>query len=264
MAELIALATQYRGTFLLVFFRLGGLLAVAPVLGHRAVPVPHRVGLAALLAMLLAPVLGPAAGSGAGTGLDLVGAIAGEVFLGVLIGAVAGLVLAAVQMAGELVGVQMGLGIAGVFDPAMGQQVSVVARWQETLALLLLVATNAHHALVQAAALSFQRIPPGALADAASAAGSVVALGAKLFRAGLEVAAPVVGILFVLNVVLALLARVAPQMQVFTVAAPLTVAVGVFGLIEALPHLAALVARLTAELGADLTAVLLAGRSRGF
>src|SRR5687767_5973759 len=111
------------------------MLAVAPILGHRSVPVSHRAGLAVLLALIVTPVVKTAAvqdGDGLGLGL----AIAGEILIGIAIGAVAMLVVSAVQVGGELVGFQMGLGIGAVYDPALGGQATVFTRFQEMLAFL--------------------------------------------------------------------------------------------------------------------------------
>jgi len=262
MIELTALATQYRETFLFVFFRMSGMLAVAPLIGHRSVPIPHRAGLAALLALLLTPLYGGASAARGGDGLALVLAVLGELFVGLVIGFVASLVVAAVQSAGELVGFQMGLGIAAAYDPAMGHQMNVLTRLYELLALLLFLALNGHHVLLQAVAASFQRIQPGAVLVQSGVAAGVVALGGKLFRSGLELAAPVVGILFAVNVALALLARVAPAMNVFALSMPLMVGVGIFAFAETSPYVFGVVARLIREIGGELSTVLL-GASHG-
>lgn len=261
MAELVALAAQYRDAFLLVFVRLSGLLLAAPAFGHRAIPVPHRVGLAAALALVLAPVVGverAALGSGAG----LLAALAGELLVGLLIGLVAGLAVAAVVMAAELVGFQMGLGVAAAWDPALGQQSTALTRLWEMLALVFFLSVNGHHGLLLTVAASFQRLPAGQAPAVAGAAGGLVALGGKLLRSALEMAAPLVAVLFVVNVVLALLARVAPQMNVFIVGLPLALAVGLFGLVETLPHLLSVLGRLVGELGGDVRLVL-GGAGRG-
>jgi len=259
MSELTALATQYRETFLFVFFRLSGMLAVAPLLGHRAVPIPHRAGLAALLALLLTPLYGSATGARDGDGIALVLAVAGELFIGLVIGFVASLVVAAVQSAGEVIGFQMGLGIAAAYDPAMGHQTNVLTRLHEMLAVLLFLVLNGHHVLLQAVAASFQRIQPGAVLVQPGVAAGVAALGGKVFRSGLELAAPVVGILFAVNVALALLTRVAPAVNVFALSMPLTVAVGIFAFVETSPYVFGVVARLIREIGGELGNVLLGG-----
>jgi flagellar biosynthetic protein FliR len=256
MGELVAITAQYRETFLLVFFRLGAMLAFAPLIGHRSVPVLHRAALAGLVAAILTPLLGRVRVRG-DDGLGLVMAIAGEIFIGLAIAFVASLLVSAAQVAGELVGFQMGLGFASVYDPGMAQQTSVVARFHEIMALLLLLTLDGHHVLLRVVAGSFERIRPGAVVGEATLAAGVVAQGSKLFRAGLELAAPLVAVLFVVNIVMALLARVAPSLNIFALSAPLTVAVGLVALVDTLPHVASVVTRLVGELGGQLGALLL-------
>lgn len=260
MTDLLALGAPYRETFLLLLVRLGGLMVSAPVLGHRAIPLPHRAGLALLLALVVTPAVTPVP---AATGpLALALAVAGELLAGLAIGFVASLVLAAVHGAAEVVAIQMGLGVAATYDPSLGQQSTPLARLEEYLALLLLLATNGHHVLIQAVAASFRRLEPGALALATVHPGVLAGLGGKVFRASLELAAPVIGVLFVVNFALGLLTRVAPQMNVFSVGLPVAVAAGFVALLETVPYGIAVVTRLLGELGTDLSTVL-AGAGRG-
>jgi flagellar biosynthetic protein FliR len=254
MLELTDLITRHLDSFLLAFFRVGAMLAVAPVLGHRSVPVPHRAGLAGLFALVLAPLLARPAGGIAQDMLGLTLAVAGEVFVGLTIGFVATLVLAGVEIAGELIGLQMGLGLGAIFDPAMGQNGTVLGRFQSTLALLLFLTVNGHHLLIRAVAASFQRIGPGGILDA-TVAGGVASLGGKMVRSGLDLAAPLVGILLVVNVALALLGRVAPQSNIFMIGLPLSLGMGLVGLVDALPTFGRQLTRLIAEIPADLNTV---------
>lgn len=258
---LAALAATHAETFMLAFCRLGAMMAWAPVLGHRSIPVAHRAALAALLAMVLTPLLGTPS-LGPRDDLAFVLALAGEAFIGLAIGFVANLVMMAVHMAGEVLGFEMGFGIAAIYDPALGQQATVVTRFHEFFALLLFLALNGHHFLLQAVVASFQRVRPGGLLVQAAAAGGVVSLGSKLFRSGLELAAPLIGILFVVNVAFALLARLAPQTNVFFVGVPVTVALGIYGMMETFPHFTAVFGRLVSEMAGDLSA-LVAGASHG-
>jgi len=256
MAELIDLLARHLDGFLLAFFRVGAMLAWAPVLGHRSIPVPHRAGLAALLALILAPTLRGSAGAVARDALGWLLAVAGEVFVGLAIGFVAYLVLAAVEVAGEMIGFEMGFSIAAVFDPAMGEQGTVVARLLHTLALLLFLTMNGHHLLIRAVAASFQRIAPGGVLEPA-VAGGIASLGGKLLQSGFALAGPVVAILLVLNVALALVGRVAPQTNVFMVGLPLSIGVGVLGLLDDLPSFAQVFTRLVAEMQMDVDGLFL-------
>lgn len=254
MEGLLALAAGYRTTFLLVFFRIGAMVAVAPILGNRSVPVSHRAGLAVLLSLLITPVVAQAPVEG-GDGLGLGLAIAGEILIGVVIGAVATLVVSAVQVGGELVGFQMGLGIGAVYDPMLGGQVTVFTRFQEMLALLLFLAVDGHHALLAAVAGSFQRVQPGMMVNAGPFAAGMATLGAKVVRAGLELSAPLVGVLFVVNAVMGLLARVSPQMNVFALVQPVAMGAALVAAVAVLPSTLTSIARLYSGVPADIVAL---------
>jgi len=251
MDALAALARPYQEAFLFAFVRLAAMLTAAPLLGSRSIPVMHRAGLALLLAVVLVPVSGPAAPK-ADNVVALVLGLIGEALVGTAIGVIAGLAIAAVQGAGETLGFQMGLGLGAVYDPAMGQNAAVVTRLFDVLGMMLFLAVDGHHVMVSAVAASFHRLQPGAVFGGAAVAGGVVALGSKVIRSALEVAAPLVGVLFVVNVVLALLARVAPHLNVFAVGIPLAVGVGLVGLVETMPHALAVTGRLLGEIGGDV------------
>jgi flagellar biosynthetic protein FliR len=258
LGPLVGLAHQHLETFLLVFARIGAMVMLAPVLGHRSIPATHRAGLALLLALVLTPLVAAAGRPPAEDLLALLLAVAGEVFIGLAIGFVAALLLAAVEGASELVTTQMGLGLSVLYDPATGGQPSVVGRFQSLLALLLFLALNGHHLLLQAVAVSFRRLRPGALVLAPEVPGGLVGLGGKLLRSGLEIAAPVLGLLLVVNVLLAFLARVAPQTNVFLLGVPVTIAVGLLGLAESVPVFAAAVRTLLERMAGDIEALLTA------
>jgi flagellar biosynthetic protein FliR len=178
------------------------------------------------------------------------------VFVGLAIGFVASMVVAAVEIAGELVGLEMGFGIGAAFDPQTGAHGAVVPRFLQMLALLVFVTANGHHLVIRAAGRSFQRIGPGGALEPAMA-GGIVSLGHKVVEAGCALAAPLVAILVTVNVALALLGRVAPQANVFMVGLPLSIGVGLLGLLEDLPALVSGLGQLVAEIPADIDTVFL-------
>ena len=255
MDSFLALAAPYRTTFLLVFFRVGAMLAVAPIFSHRSMPMPHKAALAVLLAMVLTPVVTTARVAG-DDGLGLVLAIGGEILVGIAIGGIASFVVSAVQVGGELIGFQMGLSIGAVYDPSMGGQATVYTRFQEMLALLLFLAVDGHHVLLAAVAGSFQRIQPGMAIAAGPVAAGMTALGAKVVRAGLELSAPLVGVLFVVNAVMGLLARVSPQMNVFALVTPVAMGAAMLAAVAVLPSTLTAIARLYAEVPQDIVTLL--------
>ena len=258
LAALVPVMVPHLEAFLLVMVRLGAMLSVAPILGHRSVPLPHRGALAALLALVLTPVVGGGAPSG-GDLVRLALQLGCEALLGLTIGFVAHLLLAAVQASGELVGFQMGFGIATLYDPGFGEQVNVLGRMQDTFALLVFLAVDGHHQLIRAGAASFRQIRPGALLAPAALAGGMIPLGGRVLASAIQLAAPLLGILLVLNIGMALLARVAPQTNAFFLAAPVTLGVGLLGLVQTAPYLTRAIGSLVTGMAADLDVVLRGG-----
>ena len=145
----------------------------------------------------------------------------------------------------------MGLSIGVVFNPSTGGQEGLVTRLLNTLALLLFLAVNGHHLLIRAVAVSFERLRPGAALEPAMA-GGLLPLGGKLLESGVALAAPVVGVLVVLNVALGLIGRVVPQSNVFLVGLPVSIGLGLLALYEALPGMTQSLERLIADTAANL------------
>jgi flagellar biosynthetic protein FliR len=233
-------------TFLLVLARLGGLVALAPVFGHLVVPVRIRAGMAAVLAAALVPAV--AAAPAPASIWSLVGMIGVEAGIGAVLGLVAQLVLAGVQIGGQLAGVQMGFGIVNLIDPQTHAQVSVIAQWENLLALLVFLVLDVHHLLLRALIGSFQVAAPGAVALTAASLHDTVAMAADLFVIGVRVAAPVVIALLLTNGALGVLARTVPQLNVFVVGFPLNIGVGLVVLGASLPFTFRLLATRFAEL----------------
>jgi flagellar biosynthetic protein FliR len=233
-------------TFVLVLARLGGLIAAAPVFGHLVMPVRVRVGLAAVLAAALTPAVAPAAAPA--SVWSLAGLVVVEAAIGVVLGLVAQFVLAGVQLGGQLAGIQMGFGIVNLIDPQTHAQVSVIAQWEQLLALLVFLVLDVHHLLLRALLGSFQAAPPGAVALTAESLHGVVALASDMFVVGVRIAAPVVIALLLTNGALGVLARTVPQLNVFVVGFPLNVGVGLVMLGASLPFTFRLLAARFAEL----------------
>lgn len=221
-------------TFLLVLARIGGLVVAAPVFGHLLVPVRVRAGIALVLAAALVPAVTPVPEAPA-TLWALAGWVVVESAIGMVLGLVAQFVFAGVQLGGQIAGIQMGFGIANLIDPQTHAQVTIVAEWQQLLALLLFLVFDIHHVLLRALLGSFQAAPPGTAVLTAASVRGVVTLSADLFSVGVRIAAPVLIALLLSNGALGVLARTVPQLNVFVVGFPLNVGVGLVMLGASLP-----------------------------
>ena len=235
------------------FIRVLALFTALPVLGQRTVPARLRIALAFLIALCAQAVM-PAqplivgAGSLPGTaqpdavaldsltGLTLV---AQQVFIGLALGFAVRVVFAAVEFAGELVGLQMGLNFAGFFDPATASQSTASARLFSTLVGWLFVVINGHLLVMMAVVDSFRAFPVSPEPLAFLHRIDSLVWGGELIRLGLWIALPLVTMLLFVNLVLGVISRVAAQINIFAVGFPITLGVGLLGLLLTLPMMQA-------------------------
>lgn len=216
------------------FVRVLALFSTLPVLGQRTVPIRVRVGLsflivvaaqASLPAMPAVPLDSPLAFA----------LIVQNLLIGVTLGFAVRIVFAAVEFAGELIGLQMGLNYAGFFDPASGAQGTATGRFFGTTVGFLFIVVNAHLLVVAAVVQSFHAFPVGSEPFAFLRAMQPQTWGAEIFGMGLWIALPLVGMLLFVNLVLGIISRVASQMNVFAIGFPVTLGVGLLGILLTLP-----------------------------
>lgn len=211
------------------FLRVLGLFTTAPVFSSRAIPVRVRIGLALLVALSAQAVLGdqPVVALDSAAAL---GALAQQAAIGMTIGFAVRLVFAAIEFAGEAVGLQMGLNFASFFDPMSNAQSSAVSRFLGNVAALLFVVINGHLLVLMAVVKSFETFPVGGGVLDALMRLRMHELGADLFASALWIALPMIGLLLFVNLVLGVISRVAPQMNIFAIGFPITLTAGMVGL----------------------------------
>lgn len=216
------------------FFRVLGLFTAAPVLSMRAIPRRVRLSLALLIAiccqasmpeMPVIPLDSPQA----------LGAVAQQVLIGLTLGFAARVVFAGLEFAGELVGLQMGLNFAQFFDPTTGGNATAISRFYGTMATWIFVVMDGHLLLTAAITDSFHAFPVSAQPLAFLSAVQPQTWGTEVFRLGLWIALPIMAMLLLVNLIMGLMARVAPQMNIFSVGFPMTIGVGLVGMWLTLP-----------------------------
>ena len=216
------------------FLRALALLATLPVFSQRTVPVRLKVGLAlfialasqaSLPAMPLIPLDSP----------QVFMVVLQQVLVGVSLGFAVRVVFAAVELGGELIGLQMGLNFAGFFDPVTASQGTATARFFSTIVGFLFVLINGHLAIIAALVKSFEVFAVGDEPFAFLRQVQPQRWGTEVFSLGLWIALPLVGMLLFVNLVLGVISRVAPQISIFSVGFPLTLSVGLIGMLVTLP-----------------------------
>jgi flagellar biosynthetic protein FliR len=216
------------------FFRVMGLFTSAPVLSTRAIPRRVRMGLGLLIVMAAQPSL-PAMPVVALNSPEALMVLMQQVLIGLTMGFAARVVFASIEFAGEIIGLQMGLNFASFFDPMSGGTATAVSRFYGTCAAWLFVVMNGHLMLTAAVVHSFDTFPVAAQPLAFLDAIQPQVWGAEIFKTGLWVSLPVVAMLTLVNLVMGLISRVAPQMNIFSIGFPVTLGVGLTGLWLTLP-----------------------------
>lgn len=202
----------------------------------KGVPNHLKIGLAAILAFI------------AWSSIDTETAIAldgyyilmaiKEIAVGISLGFTAALVLYTVQVAGAFIDFQMGFAIASVMDPQTGTQVPIIGHFKYILALFFLLAVNGHHLMLDGIMQSLLIFPVGTLdvgVESGSLAQFVTGLFTDMFLMALQIALPIVGALFLVDVALGILAKTVPQLNIFAVGFPLKIFVGFVLLMFSMP-----------------------------
>lgn len=213
--------------FLLAVVRASAWLAVAPPFNSRTLPVQAKVGFAVALAITVGPRIAELAPPP--EVVPLIEAMLLQVAAGLALGFLTQLLFAAVQAAGELVDLFAGFTIAATYDPMTGANQAVFGRFYYLLAMTLLFAMDGHLLLVRGFLDSFTAMPTG-LPDLGSVSEMLIDGLGMFFLAALEIAAPILAVLFLTEVALGLLSKAAPQMNVFVLGFPIKILLS-FGLV---------------------------------
>jgi flagellar biosynthesis protein FliR len=222
---------------MLPFLRIGAMLVAAPLFGARTVPVRVRVILALAVAVLVAPLFPAAQPAVLFSAAGLL-AMGGEIVLGLGLGFLVQMMFAAFAMAGEIVALSTGLAFATLVDPDRGGSVPLVGQYYVIFSTLLFLAFDGHLALLALVMHSFEPVPAGAVVGSAESWWQLAAWGSDMYRGAVLVAMPAAAALLLANVAMGLVARSAPQLNIFAVGFPVTLLLGMLFLLLTLPTVA--------------------------
>jgi flagellar biosynthetic protein FliR len=161
-----------------------------------------------------------------------------QLLVGLAIGLGLQLIFAAFELAGSLLGLQMGLSFASFIDPQNSHETPLIASFLNLMATLVFLAINGHLMMIAGIAESFRVIPVGGAGVSAASLMGLVGLGSEMFRVGLHLALPVLATMLILNLALGVLARAAPQLNIFAVGFPSTIIIGLTAFVLIMPLVA--------------------------
>jgi flagellar biosynthetic protein FliR len=211
--------------FILVFIRISAALAVLPIFRHHSVPSTVKACLAMAMAFLIAPLVPHANVPVTGTIGDFAYMGLSETLCGLLMGFAGQFIFYSIEICGRIIGLQSGLSIVSTIDPNSEQQSDILTQIYEMLAILVFLSLDGHLMMLNAVRQSFDAIAIGGLSiDGKLAEWSIAQAGVVLAR-GVQLAAPMMVTLFLSDVALGILTRVAPTMNVFVLGFPLKVGI---------------------------------------
>jgi flagellar biosynthetic protein FliR len=222
--------SKYLPNFLLILLRAGIFLSMVPFFGSKNFPPQFRIGFAIAIALVLTPVVEFRI---AERSIPLL--VMREVIFAMLLGLSVRFIFMAFEMAGQIMSNAMGLSIATVYNPEMGQSTEI-ARLQGIIAMLLFLAMDAHHDLIAIFVRSYELLPAGG-ADISRLMVRGISLIGGLFVIALKIAAPVTVGMVIANLLLAFLYKAAPQMNIFFVSFPVYIVLGYLILLLSIPVL---------------------------
>lgn len=223
--------------FGLYLVRTSALILASPLLGGATGVSGYKVGLITAVSLLLYTATG-APLDHAPLPIEYGCLVLREVLIGIFLAFTLQAAVVAVRVAGEMIGHEMGLNMASQVDPSSGVSAPVVTQMYEAFFFLGLLAVDGHHLLLRALGQSFERAPIGGIQLSASVAWIAESLFKQMFAAGISFAAPVMVLLALVSLLIGLLARAVPQLQVMEVGFSARIIVGLLALLVFAPFLA--------------------------
>lgn len=214
--------------FIVVFTRLSGLMVTAPLISTY--PIPHQIKawFVAVIAFIMFPIVLAKTGFQMPTSIPALSIILlKEFMIGYIIGFVASVVFFAVEISADLVSMQMGLTAAQALNPMTGDTSPVLSQAYTILAAMVFIGLNGYQWLFEAVYKTFQIMPPGySITVSGTLAHNVIFLTSQIFVIGLGIALPVFSVLVITDVLLGFVAKMMPKMNIFMVALPAKIYLG--------------------------------------
>lgn len=223
--------------FALVLIRIVSFLVSWPVFSVYSVPNQAKVLLAVLLSMLMFPTIGRSGLEGVNLGNEIVWLAGKEAAVGVCLGFVTRMLFFAFSIGGNLMSTYVGLSSAQVFNPSLGVHATTVEQFYLAVATLVFLALNGHHIFLEGLAKSFESIPLSIVGVNFGAFQQITGFVHDVVVSGIQISAPIMVTIFLLNIFMGILGRTVPQINVLVTSLPVNILAGLGVMILSLPVL---------------------------
>ena len=213
---------------LLVLVRMSGLFILSPVFGRQNMPALFKVGFAFFLTLIYVSASDNLAVDYKDSMVLYVVFVAKELAVGIIMGYVTYIIMSGIYLAGQIIDNQIGFGYANVLDPITNIQVPLTSNFYYTYIILIFLLINGHHMIIRALFYSFSVIPIGQLTFTSDVIHELGLLMGEMFAIALRISAPIIAAVFIADVVLGVLSKTIPEMNVFMLGMPIKVFLGLF------------------------------------
>jgi len=212
--------------FVLVLTRMSAFFLITPVFSWKTIPVRIRVSVVLLISVFFSTVAPSTINSKQISSLEAILLISNEAIYGLALGLIVVLIFSAVKLSGRIVERQMGLAMAQTLDPLSGERAQPLGMLIEMIFILLFLSANGHHLFLLIISRSYQAFPAGTIPTIPLLTNGIVEAGSAMLVACLRLAAPILAAFLLLLVVLAVFARIMPDMNILFISMPLRVGMG--------------------------------------
>jgi flagellar biosynthetic protein FliR len=214
--------------FFAIFSRIGSAFMLMPTIGESFNNTRSRLAFAIVTSILLFPVISPSI-PGLPRNLNgFISVIFSEIFIGLFFGAIMRAVFMIVSVTGTIIAFVTGFSNALVFNPALSDQGILQAVFLTLFATLVVFATDTHHYLLRGLIETYRLFPPNQLPNLGDIAQSFALYFSKSFNIGIQLSTPFIFAALIFFISIGILSRLMPQLQIFFIAMPLQIIIGLF------------------------------------
>jgi flagellar biosynthetic protein FliR/FlhB len=223
--------------FFIVSIRVVAMLISSPVFSMRQIPALVKVGLSLIMGYMMTSTMTAANYVMPTSNIDFIVVCSKELLIGLAIGFIATLIFNTVRASAQLMDFSIGFSMSQYYDPSTSSSSTVLERLFNWIALILFLTFNFHHVLIEAIIKSFEIIPPGVMTMDSNVFTHLVSVFTHSFLISIQLAAPIVIVLFLTDFTLGLISRAVPQIHIFILGMPIKVLVGLLAITIILPGL---------------------------
>ena len=210
--------------FLLVLVRVSGIFVLTPFFSSQNIPNTLKIGFSFILSVLISDILDVSKINFSETSYFVL--VIKELMVGLIIGFICYAFFTSFYVLGQIVDMEIGFGMVNVIDPQNRVQVPIMGNLYYILAFLIFLTMDGHHQIIKALVESYKYIPIGRFKFNQELPNQLINILSTTFKIGFRLSSPVVVAMLLSDILLGILTRVMPQMNVFVVGIPLKILIG--------------------------------------